>query len=340
MTPETALLLLIWAALALYGLLGGADFGAGVWEFNTALSAPPEERRLLYRAIGPVWEANHVWLIYAIVLLLTGFPLALAAACQALWLPLLLALAGIVFRGAAYAFRVYAAYGVAGPWTDRQRAFWGAVFALASTAAPFFLGASVGALASGRLAFDASGAYTGHPLLGWLDGFALFGGFYGVGICAYLAAVYLVREARLEGDAALEDAWRRRAMASGFWMGVLSATGLLLARLHAPALWAGLSGDALPAIAVSAAAGLGSLAALAARRPALAVIGAAGAVVTVLAGWALAQYPFLVPPAITVEDARAPESVIRAVLAGSAAGGAVLLPSLAWLFYLFKTRAA
>src|SRR3569623_2021102 len=134
---------IIVLALTLYAVLGGADFGAGVWEFNTALQSSPEERGLFYRAIGPVWEAYLVWLFFVIVAMFSAFPPAFAGICRALWLPLLLALVGIVFRGAAYAFRVLLID------SRGQEALWNAVFALASTAAPFFLGASLGAVASG-----------------------------------------------------------------------------------------------------------------------------------------------------------------------------------------------
>src|SRR5438552_804125 len=141
MAIETTAVVMIGLGITLYAVLGGADFGAGVWEFNTALRASERERRLIERAIGPVWEANHVWLIFVIVSMFSSFPTAFVALSRALWLPLLLALVGIVFRGAAFAFRSHAVAAA------RQQEVWGAVFALASTAAPFFLGAAVGAVA-------------------------------------------------------------------------------------------------------------------------------------------------------------------------------------------------
>ena len=139
MAPESILLVVVFTALTIYALFGGADFGAGVWEVNTALQASPKERKLLYSAIGPVWEANHVWLIFVLVATFAAFPVAFAAICQSLWLPLLLALAGIVFRGAGYALRSNATD------SQRQQFAWDVVFAAGSTAAPFFL-----ALRSGR----------------------------------------------------------------------------------------------------------------------------------------------------------------------------------------------
>ncbi len=142
MGPEAIILVILWSALTLYLLFGGADFGVGVWEVNTALQATERDRNLLYKAIGPVWEANHVWLIFFIVVMHAAFPRAYAALGQALWVPLLIAIVGIVFRGAAYAFRS----NLLG--RSEQRAIWEAVFAVASTVAPFFLGAAAGAVAS------------------------------------------------------------------------------------------------------------------------------------------------------------------------------------------------
>ena len=146
MGPDDLLLIVMLSALTVYALLGGADFGAGVWEFITVLRASDKERQHIYKAIGPVWEANHVWLIFVLVILMNGFPLAFAALSRALWLPLLMALCGIVFRGASFAFRSY------GQESYRERKLWEAVFAIASTATPLFLGASAGAVASGKLA--------------------------------------------------------------------------------------------------------------------------------------------------------------------------------------------
>src|SRR5688572_8082843 len=165
--------------VTLYALMGGADFGAGVWEFNTALRSPEKEQALIYRAIGPVWEANHVWLIFVVVGLFAGFPAAFSAIFRALWVPLLLALIGIVFRGVGFIFRSYASDSVP------EKFVWGAVFAFASTGAPFFLGASLGAILSGQLAVTADGDFTGDYLTGWISSVSVFSAFFGVGVCAY-----------------------------------------------------------------------------------------------------------------------------------------------------------
>ncbi len=257
--PEILELLVIFVALTVYALFAGADFGAGVWEVNTALMASEREHRLLFSAIGPVWEANHVWLIFVLVSMFGAFPLAFSAMCQALWLPLCLAMAGIVFRGVGFAFRSYAQ----GPL--RRKYIWTAVFAIGSTAAPFFLGASIGAVASGKLAISADGHFEGDYLTGWISPLALFTGFFSVGMCAYLAAVYLAREAQQIGEPDLVQLWRQRAIASGIWMGVLALSGVAYMATDA-FLWEGFSQRSWPLVGGSVAAGFLSLYALALER--------------------------------------------------------------------------
>ena len=195
-----AILIILLIALTLYAVLGGADFGAGIWEFNTAFRASERERNLLYHAIGPVWETNHVWLIFVLVILFGAFPPAFASINQALFVPLLLALVGIVFRGAAYAFRSQLK---SDPQYARQARLWVGLFGFASVLAPLFLGASVGAIASGQLAFDVDGNYQGSHLTGWINSLSVFIGFFTVGLCAYCTAAYMIREA--QPGSSLED---------------------------------------------------------------------------------------------------------------------------------------
>jgi len=333
MAPELLALAVIGLALTLYALLGGADFGAGIWEFNTAFQASERERALIQRAVGPVWEANHVWLIFALVVTHAAFPLAYQAVSQALWLPLLFALTGIVFRGVGFVFRAYAAE------DSVQRPLWGAVFALASTAAPFFFGACVGAITSGRLALDGTGQFVGDFLTGWIQPLGIFTAFFAVGVSSYLEAVYFTREAERAGDALLTDVWRRRALATGAWMGILAAVGLAFLAIETPRIGRNiLLGWEL--VAASAAAGAFSLWALSTRRFTAAAFGAAGAVVTVMVAWMIAQYPYLVPPTVTVDLAAGPENVIRAVVLAASAGTLLLVPALFYLFYLFKWKRA
>lgn len=330
MTPEIVALALIVTGLTVYALFAGADFGAGIWEVNTALLATPKERALLFGAIGPVWEANHVWLIFVLVMLFGAFPPAFAAVCQALWVPLALALAGIVFRGVGFAFRSYSA-GAA-----RQQFAWEILFAVGSAAAPFFLGASIGAIASGALDVAPDGSFDGNYLTGWISPLALFMGFFVVGTCAFLAAVYLAREASAQGDPELVLVWRQRALATGIWMGVLALAGVVYVALDAPLLWEGFRQRSWPLVAGSVVAGFVSLESLVRHRFRAAAVGAATAVVAVIWGWAVAQYPFVVPPAITIDQAKAPAQVLWYLIATAGAGALLLVPALGYLLYLFK----
>lgn len=331
MAPENVLLVVVFLGLTAYALLGGADFGAGVWQVNTALLAPEKERNLLFKAIGPVWEANHVWLIFVLVAMFGAFPEAFAAVCQSLWLPLSLALVGIVFRGVGFAFRSYAVGDV------RQQFLWEVVFAIGSTAAPFFLGASVGAIASGKLRLASDGQFDGNYLTGWLSPMALFTGFFVVVMCSYLAAVYLAREASQGKDESLVQLWRRRALATGTWTGVLALAGVVYVATDAPLLWQGFRERSWPLVIASIIAGCMAQVALAREAYRTAVMSAAGAVTMVIWGWAAAQYPYLVPPEITVESAKAPDNILWLLMVTIAGGSALLVPALLYLFYLFKS---
>jgi len=332
MTPEIILGGFILIGLTLYALLGAADFGAGVWEFNTALRASKKERDLIYGAIGPVWEANHVWLIFVIVALFGGFPTAFATMCRVLWVPLLLASIGILFRGVGYAFRSYAAGAV------RQQKIWGVVFAVASTAAPFFLGASAWAIASGQLSIDENQQFTGDYLTDWINPMSIFGAFFAVGVCAYLSSVYLTREAYRLQDPDLYRIWRRRAVATGIWMGILSVSGLGLVFSDNPDLWAGFKERAWPMILGSVIAGFISLIALFLNRIHVATITAALTVATVIWGWGLAQFPAIIPPNITMLSSKAPDSALVAMNWTIGLGSLLLVPSLFFLLYLFKGK--
>ena len=330
MAPELIIAIVIGIALTLYAVLGGADFGAGIWEFHTAFSADERERRAIFRAIGPVWEANHVWLIFAIVLTLNAFPAALAGVSRALWLPLMFALLGIVFRGSAYAFRSY---------STGNRTFaslWRIVFAVASALAPFFLGASCGAIAAGQLAIDVDGGFGGSFLTSWLSPLSLFTAFYAVGICSYVSAIYLARETHHAGEPDLAAIWRRRSIAVGAWMGIMSLAGLVLVAIDVPLLYRGFADRGWPLILVSMAAGFAALWMVVSRRYNLAVVASTAAVASVLAGWFAAQYPAIIPPAITVENSHAPRNVLNLMLVALAFGSVVLVPSLIYLFVLFK----
>ncbi|HXF94790.1 MAG TPA: cytochrome d ubiquinol oxidase subunit II [Gemmatimonadales bacterium] len=325
----------ILVALTFYVVLGGADFGGGVWDLLAAGPRKDGQRELVAHAIGPVWEANHVWLILAIVLLFTGFPSAFARLAVVLHIPLALALIGIVLRGSAFAFRSY------GTERDESERRWGRTFAVASLLTPLLLGTTLGAIAAGAVgegvARLGAGFMAGY-VRPWLTPFAFSVGVFAVVSFAFLAAVYLTLEA---GQEDLREDFRRRALAAGVALFFAAALALVLSRREAPLVWEGLvtAAWALPLHLLTAATALTALAALWRRAYRVARVAAAAQVSLILWGWGLAQYPYLVPPDLTVDAAAAPAVTLRLVLIALALGAVVLFPSLYYLFQVFKGRA-
>lgn len=324
--PEI-MLTVTWLGLTAYVLLGGADFGGGIWDLlagGTERGRP--QRALIEHSIGPVWEANHVWLIFVMVLMWTGFPAVFAAIASTLYIPLTLVALGIIARGSAFAFRKVSTR------VPRQRLF-GATFALSSLLTPFFLGTVAGAIASGRVP---PGIAAGDLVTSWLNPTSLITGLLAVGITAYLAAVYLTRDAERDGAVTLAEQFRRRALVTGVVLGGLSLAGLLVLRADAAPLYAELTGGAgLPLLALSVVAGVVSLVLLWWRRYLVVRLTAALAVVGLLWGWAAAQVPELLP-GVTVEQAAATPTVLLATLIALAVGATLLVPSLWWLFATFQ----
>lgn len=323
--PETWLVGILGAGLVCYALFGGADFGVGIWDLFLGLQSSDDERHLSHKAMGPVWETNHVWLIFVFVILWTAFPKAFTGLCQVLWAPLFFGLLGIVFRGAAYAF-------AAGH--DEERETWTLVFAFASNLTPFAFGYCIGALCQGFPELTLKGldnkiASPGKLLPLLIACFSVLG-------CAYLAAVYLIREAQLAEAPKLIQTWRRRALFSGLATGALAFIGLAVLSFEAPALWSRFLGRSWFFVLSSSFGGILTLVATMKMRPKLAIFGASLAIASVLAGWLVAQYPVLIPPHISIEDSRAPESVLKAMLGIVVLGALILLPSLALLFSIFK----
>jgi cytochrome d ubiquinol oxidase subunit II len=332
--PETLLAGVIVAGLVLYFVLGGADFGGGAWDLLARGPRREQQRALVSRAIGPVWEANHVWLIFVVVLLFSTFPRAFAAIGVALHVPLTLFLIGVVLRGSAFAFQSGAFEPSASPAGPRR---WGRVFAWASLVAPVLLGMCVGAIASGEIRVE-DGRVTSGFFAPWLTPFSAAVGVFALAQCAFLAAVFLTYEA---GDANLKSDFRSRALGAGTAVGVLAAASLLLARSGAPLLYQGLTRGAWVAlIPFTGGVMLADLALLWRRRYAAARVLAVLQVALVLIGWARAQTPWLVVPDLTLSSAAANPATQRAVLWAVAAGLPVLGPSLWLLFRIFKSRRA
>jgi len=321
---------ILWLSLTVYAVLAGADFGGGVWD---ALARGPRARRqraAIAAAMGPVWEANHVWLIFMIVGLFTAFPPAFAALAVALYLPFTVAMIGIVLRGAAFAFRAHGrdAVGRLEPW--------GAVFGAASVLTPAFLGAAAAAVASGAIRVS-GGRVTSGPFDGWTTLFALDLALLSVAICGYLAATYLVVEAQDEPD--LREDFRRRAVGAGLASGVFALLGLVLAWLDARPLVDELLGRGLPLLVLALLNGPLALVAVLRGRPRVARVAVAAQVVFVLWAWAVGQWPYLVPPDLTIQGTAAPAATLSLMLVVVAVGMALLLPSLYLLFRVFKGRA-
>jgi cytochrome d ubiquinol oxidase subunit II len=296
---------ILLGSVTLYAVLGGADFGGGLWDLlaggDRRGSVP---RRLIDDTITPVWEANHVWLVFDLVIFWTAFPHAFAAVMTTLALPLWLALLGIVLRGAGFAFRKE----VHGLGTQR---LFGATFAFSSLLVPFFMGTVVGALATGRVPADATRA----SLSAWTSGTCLLTGFLFTSACGYLAAVYLTGEAARGGDDGMARYFARRATGAGLVTGALSLAAL--ASLHGSLLYDRLTGRALPLVIVAAVTGLAVLVLLLSgyRRSmwlrALAALGVAA----VVWGWGVAQYPVLLPgTGLTLTTSGAPNQTFVAII--------------------------
>jgi cytochrome d ubiquinol oxidase subunit II len=318
----------IFVALNAYAVLGGADFGGGVWDLLALGPRKERQRELIAEAIGPVWEANHVWLILAIVLLFTCFPPAFARLGTLLHIPLSLVLIGIVLRGSAFTFWRYGA--------DQEQRYWGMVFAIASLVTPFLLGTTAGALASGALGEGAGEGFYPTYVAPWLNPFPLSVGLFALVAFAFLAAVYLTLEAR---ERELQEDFRRRALASGVGLFVAAVVALLLSLDGAPRVRDGLifAAWALPLHLLTAAAAITALAALGVRRWRVARVAAVTQVSLILWGWALSQYPYILPPDLSIASAAAPAATLRLVLGALALGTVVLLPSLYYLLRVFKS---
>ena len=325
MLPELCLGLMLLGVTA-YAVFGSADFGAGFWDL-TAGSAHggARIRGLIQRSMSPVWEANHVWLIFVLVIAWTAFPVAFGSIMSTLSIPLFLAAIGVIFRGAAFALRGQAA-------TINEARVLGAVFALSSVLIPYFLGAALGGIASGRVPV---GNASGDLIDSWVNPTSTLIGILGVATGAYLAAVYLAGDARRGDLDDLAEAFRRRALGTAAVTGLFAIGGLFVVRDDAPDLYAGLSsGDGLAMVAVSTVAGVATIALVWLRRFSVARLSASLAVAALTIGWALAQDPYLLPGELTVEQAAAPDATLEALFFSVAVGMVILVPSLTFLYRL------
>ena len=313
------------AGVALYVVLAGADFGAGFWQLLAGRGARAERiREHAHDSMAPVWEANHVWLIFVLTVFWTAYPTALGSIASTLAAPLFIAAIGVILRGAAYALR-------SGASNRRELSLVDSIFSISSILTPFALGTAVGAIASRRVPF---GNATGHFFSSWLNPTSILIGVVAVVASAYLAAVYLAADAALRDEPELERAFRARALVAGVLAGAVALAGVAVLHSDAHPLYHQLvAGQALPALIVSVLAGVGTLALVYGRRFEAARYSAALAVAAVVAGWALGQWPTILP-GLTVRQAAASHDTLVAVVVAVLAGGAILFPSLALLFRL------
>jgi cytochrome bd ubiquinol oxidase subunit II len=315
---------ILWVGATFYALFGGADFGGGLWDLIAGDAGKGERPRgLIQRSLTPVWEANHVWLIFILVVLWTAFPPAFSAIFTTLYVPIALAAAGIVLRGCGFAFRK-SIEGLAA----RRAA--GATFALSSVLTPFFMGAVVGAIAAGNV----PAAGDGNAFSTWLEPLPLLTGAMFVATGAYLSAVFLVGDARRVGEADLERYFVRRALVAAAVAGIAAAAGLLELHSEARYIFDRLTSQGLPLVILSVLCGVGLLVALLQgwRRPLRPL--AAGAVVAVIWGWGVAQFPYLLPTSLKIGAAAAPDPTLDTVFVVFAVAAVLVLPSLGLLYTL------
>jgi len=313
--------ILMLVGIAAYVVLAGADFGSPFWVLTARGERAGQIRDQTHNSMAPVWEANHIWLIFVLVVCWTAYPEVFASIFSTLWIPLILACLGIIMRAVGY---------VVGGYAKRNWVTWLAT--IASFVTPFILGALIGAVVSGRVPV---GNAQGDIITSWLNPTSITIGFIAVTLCAYLAAVYLAADANRKGQSALADAFRVRGLGAGLVTGLVAAAGVLILKGDSELVYEGLtSGLGLVDLSVSAAAGLVTIVLLWGRRFAAARYTAATAVVTIVAGWAIAQSPYILPPSLTIQDAAADDNVLIALLFSIAVGLLILIPSLLLLYGL------
>jgi cytochrome d ubiquinol oxidase subunit II len=315
----------LFFGITAYALFGGADFGAGFWDLVAGGAERGDRpRSMVDHAIGPVWEANHVWLIFVLVVLWTSFPEAFGSIMLTLFVPLSLAALGIVLRGSSFAFRkeVYR--------TSSRRNF-GAAFAISSVMVPFFMGTVAGAIASGRVP---AGGVAGDTWDSWINPTSMLGGVLAVTVCAYLAAVYLVWDAKRFGDDEMVEYFRRRSIGAAVVTGVVALVGIWVLYDDARYVFDGLTSRALAFVIISGIGGVGSIVLLVRANHRGARIAAVGAVASVVIAWGVAQWPYMLPETLTVSQAAAPDPTLWTVLVVFLVAAVVIVPSLGLLYVL------
>lgn len=329
MSLADAVAVVMFLGVIAYAVFGGADFGSGVWDITAGDARKGgATRRLIDDSIGPVWEANHVWLIYVLVFLWTAFPRPFVAIMTTLFVPFALAAGGIVLRGAGFAFRKFAG-------TLEQARLYGAIFASSSVITPFFLGAVAGAIASGRVPEEGYG----DVWTSWTGPTSVLGGVLAVLTCAFLAATFLAAEAHRGDDLPLARQLGRRALVAGAAAGAVALVGVLVIETDAPTLASHLHGRAVPIIAGSAIAGGAALWLLWREEWARARVAAVAAVGAVVVGWGVGQYPWILVDEVEISDGAGASATLVALLVVFVLAGLLVLPALGYMLWLTQQEA-
>jgi len=322
---STLTAVVLFIGVTAYAVFGGADFGAGIWDLFAGGAARGERpREVIDHSIGPVWEANHVWLIFCFVVLWTCFPEAYASITLTLFVPLTIAAFGIVLRGSSFAFRKSV-------FRTRDRRNFGAAFAISSLLVPYCFGAIAGAIASGRVP---SGGKAGDPWSSWVNPTSVLGGILAIAAVAFLASVYLVWDAARLAEDDMVEYFRRRAIVVAVAAGVIALAGIFVLHADSPYLYHGLTTRGLAFVIASAVGGLGALAMLVRHSHTGARLLAIVAVAAIVVAWGVAQWDYMLPTTLTVSQAAAPDGTLEMIIGVTVVAVLVIFPALGLLYVL------
>ncbi len=333
MTIADVLLIILWLALFIYTIFGGADFGAGMLELFATGESGPRQETLIDASIGPVWESNHVWLIFLQVVFFTAFPPAFAAINVVLFIPLLLAVIGIVLRGSSFVFKTHGSI-----QRNRNVRILSRTFSVASAMTPFFLALAAAAIASGVIVIQNQSQVVTNTGSDWLTPFTLTIGAMALTLCVTISAIYLTVEATSRGETELAEAFRLRGLIALALTAALGLLGLILSPSEAPSLWHGMLDKAIPIVIVTMLVGVAAAAALWYRRYGWARILIVAEAALLLLSWGVSQYPYIIPPDVTAANASSPLETQQFLLVGIIIALIIVIPSLWFLFYVFKLK--
>jgi len=333
MTIADVLLIILWLASFIYTIFGGADFGAGILELFAVGESGARQETLIDESIGPVWESNHVWLIFLLVVFFSAFPPAFAAINVVLFLPLLLAVIGIVLRGSSFVFKTHGIIR-----KSRNVQILGRTFSIASAMTPFFLALVGAAIASGVIVIQNQSQVVTNTGSDWITPFTLTVGAMALSLCVTISAIYMTVQATSRGERELAEAFRRRGLIAGALTAVFGLLGLILSPSEAAFLWHGMLDKAIPLVIVTMLVGVATAAALWFRRYGWARVLVVALTALVLLSWGVSQYPDIIPPDVTAANASSPLETQQFLLVGIIIALIIVVPSLWYLFYVFRLK--